>query len=131
MIAEAPTLTSPDFSKPFILYTFSSDSSYAAVLTQKNQENNEAPITFTSSGLNGAELNYREVDKQAFAVFKSVKHFRPYLLKSHTKVVVPYSAVRNLLVQKDLGEKRAHWVTALQEYDLEIKLLKIVRSRTL
>ena len=32
-IAEAPTLTSLDFSKPFILYTFASDSSYAAVLT--------------------------------------------------------------------------------------------------
>ena len=62
-IAEAPTLISPDFSRPFILYTFTSDSSYAAVLTQKNQENNEAPITFTSSSLNGAELNYLEVDK--------------------------------------------------------------------
>ena len=78
-IAEAPTLTSPDFSKPFILYTFASDSSYAAVLIQKNQENNEAPIAFTSSGLNGAELNYPEVDKQAFAVFKSVKTFQALL----------------------------------------------------
>ena len=48
---------------PFILYTFASDSSYAAVLMQKNQENNEAPIAFTSSGLNSAELNYLEVDK--------------------------------------------------------------------
>ena len=104
------------------MYTFASDSSYVAVLTQKNQENNEAPIDFTSSGLNGAELNYPEVDKQAFVVFKSVKHFRPYLMKSHTKVIVPYFTVRNLLVQKDLGEKRAHWVTTLQEYDLEIKL---------
>ena len=71
------------------------------------------------------------MDKQAFTIFKSVKHFRPYLLKSHTKVIVPYSAVRNLLVQKDLGEKRAHWVTALQEYDLEIKPLKIVRGQGL
>ena len=44
---------------------------------------------------------------------------------------MPYSAVRNLLVQKDLGEKRAHWVTALQEYDLEIKPLKIVRGQGL
>ena len=50
-ISEAPTLTSLDFSKPFILYTFASDSSYVVVLTQKNQENNEAPIAFTSFGL--------------------------------------------------------------------------------
>ena len=34
-IAEAPTLTSPYFSKPFILYMFASDYSYAVVLTQK------------------------------------------------------------------------------------------------
>jgi hypothetical protein len=45
------------------------------------------------------------VDKQAFVVFKAVKHFRPYLLKSKTKVIVPYTTVRNLLVQKELGEK--------------------------
>jgi len=60
------------------------------------------------SHLKGAELNYHEVDKQAFAVFKAVKHFCPYLLKLKTKVIVPFSAMRNLLVQKDLGEKRTH-----------------------
>ena len=36
-IAEAPALVSPDFKKYFILYTFASDISYVAVLTQKNQ----------------------------------------------------------------------------------------------
>ena len=54
-------------------------------------------------------------------MFKAVKHFRPYLLKSKTKVIVPFSAIRNSLVQKELGEKRAHWMATLQEYDLEIK----------
>ena len=66
-----------------------------------------------SSNLKGAELNYHEVDKKAFVVFKAIKHFFPYLLKSKTKVIVPFSAVRNLLVQKDLVEKRAHWMAAL------------------
>ena len=36
-IAEAPALVIPDFRKDFILYTFASDISYAAVRTQKNQ----------------------------------------------------------------------------------------------
>ena len=35
-ITEAPALMSPDFTKDFILYTFATDFSYAAVLTQKN-----------------------------------------------------------------------------------------------
>ena len=37
-IEEAPPLMSPDFSKDFILDTFSRDFSYATVLTQKDHE---------------------------------------------------------------------------------------------
>ena len=89
----------------------------------------ETPISFYSSNLQGAELNYSEVEKQAFVVYKVVKHYRPFLLKAHTKVIVPFSAVRQLLIQRELGEKRANWVTTLQEYDLEIKPAKIVRGQ--
>jgi hypothetical protein len=112
-IIDAPSLMSPDFSQDFMLYNFASDRSYAVVLTQKNTENNEVPIAFMSSTFKGAELNYPAVDRQAYAVFKAVKNFQSYLLKSRTKVIVPYPAVRNLLVQKELGEKRANWVTSL------------------
>ena len=41
-------------------------------------------------------------------------------------MIFPYMAIRNVLVQKELGEKRDHYMTALQEYDLEIKPTKIV-----
>jgi hypothetical protein len=105
-IIDAPSLMSPDFSQDFTLYTFSSDRSYAAVLTQKNVENNEVPIAFMSSAFKGTELNYPVVDRQAYAIFKAVKHLWSYLLKSRTKVIVPYPAIRNLLVQKEIGEKR-------------------------
>jgi hypothetical protein len=84
-----------------------------------------------SSTFKGAELNYPVVDRQAYAIFKAVKHFRSYLLKSRTKVIVPYPAVRNLLVKKELGEKRVNWVTSLQEYDLEITLAQIVTGQGL
>jgi hypothetical protein len=130
-IVDAPSLMSPDFSRDFTLYTFASDRSYAVVLTQKNVENNEVPIAFMSSAFKGEELNYPVVDQQAYVVFKAVKHFRSYLLKSRTKIIVPYPAVRNLLVQKELGEKRANWVTSLQEYDLEITPAQIVRGQGL
>ena len=44
-------------------------------------------------------------------------------------MIVLYAAIRNVLVQKELGEKIAHWMTALQEYDQEIKPAKIVRGK--
>jgi hypothetical protein len=99
---------SPEFLQDFTLYMFASDRSYASVLTQKNDENNEVPIAFMSSAFKGAELNYPVVDQQAYAIFKAVNHFQSYLLKSRMKIIIPYPTVRNLLVQKELGEKRAN-----------------------
>ena len=60
-----------------------------------------------------------------------MKQFRPYILKNRTKVIVPYPAVRSLLIQKELGERRGNWVTTLQEYDLEFKLASIVKGQGL
>lgn len=50
-IPNAPSLATPNFADPFILYTFTSDRSYAAILTQANQDKEEAPISFFSSNL--------------------------------------------------------------------------------
>ena len=100
------------------MYTFASDNSLAAVLTEKEEGGDEYPISFMSTGLQGAELNYPVVDKQAYVVFKAVKKFRPYILMNCTKVIVPHPAVQYLFVQKELGERRGNWVTSLQEYNV-------------
>ena len=93
VISQAPMLRSPDFRKYFFLYTFSSDQSLAAVLTQKVDDNNEALISFMSTNLQGAELNYPVIDKKSYAIYKAVKHFRSYILKNHTKLIVPHLPV--------------------------------------
>jgi hypothetical protein len=99
-IVESPSLMSPDFSQDFMLYTFASNQSYVVMLAQKNYESNEIPSAFMISTFKGPELNYPVVYQQKYVVFKAVKHFWSYLLKSRTKVIVPYPTVRNLLVQK-------------------------------
>ena len=104
-IAEDPTLWIPKFDNEFILYTFASDHSIVDVLTQKNEEGEEFPVSLMSIGLQGAELKYPSIDKQAFVVFKAMKHFCLYLLRSHTKIIVPHSTVRALLIQKEPGDR--------------------------
>ena len=74
------------------------------MLTQKRELGDEYPISFMSTGLQGVELNYPTMDKQAYALFKAEKQFRTYILKIRTKVVVPHPTVRSLFVQKELGE---------------------------
>ena len=66
-----------------------------------------------SAGLDGPQLKYHKVEKQAYAVFKDVKHIQPYLPKSQTEIIVPYPVVRSIFVQKELGEVQAHWMTTL------------------
>ena len=62
-ISQALVLRTPDFSKDFFLYNFASDQSLVVVLTQKDGDNNEAPISFMSTNIQGAELNYPAIDK--------------------------------------------------------------------
>ena len=112
-ITDSHALMSPYFEKDVILYTFETDFSYAAVLTQKQPHDVEIPILFMRSMFKEAKLNYSQIDKQAYTIYKSIKHFRPYLLKCKTKVIVPYATIRNILIHKEIGDKRAHWMTTL------------------
>ena len=75
-IADAPVLVSPNYSKPFHIYSFASDHSCAGMLTQKSNEGNEHPIAFMSAPLKDAELKYPSVEKQAYALVRAVKKFK-------------------------------------------------------
>jgi hypothetical protein len=50
-ISQAPVLRCPDFIKGCCLYTFSPDQSLAAVLTHKDDDNNEASVSFMITNL--------------------------------------------------------------------------------
>jgi hypothetical protein len=102
--ANVPSLWSPDFSKYFLLYTFASNHSLAAVLTQKDEQGDEYPIVFMRIGLQGVELSYTMVEKQAVVVHKSIKQIRPCILKNHSKFIVPHPEIRSMFFQKELGE---------------------------
>ena len=51
LVSHAPSLKSLNFEKDFILYTFASDDSLAVVLTQKEDGQDEYPISFMSTVL--------------------------------------------------------------------------------
>ena len=104
-IAHAPSLRSPYFENDFIIYTFSLDNSLARMLIQKEELGDEYPISFMSTGLQGDELNYPAVGKQAYAVFKVVKQFMPYILKNRKNIIVPRLTVQSLFVRKELGDR--------------------------
>ena len=54
--AEAPVLAKPDFTEPFMIFSFASPHTVVGVLLQKNGDGYEQPIAFFSQVLHDAEL---------------------------------------------------------------------------
>ena len=75
-IMEAPSLISPDYTKGFYILSFASYDTVATFLLQKDDEGLDHPIAFFSKTLRDTELKYDPIEKQAYALIKSLKYFR-------------------------------------------------------
>jgi hypothetical protein len=106
VIGEAPVLASPDYMKEFLIFSFASEHTITTMLLQKNDEGFEKPIEFFSKSLRDAELKYDILEKQAYAMVKSLKAFRTYVLHSKIIAYVPTSSVKDILVQPDSDRRR-------------------------
>eukprot|EP00253_Pinus_taeda_P022354 PITA_22354 len=122
-------LTSPQFNKDFIIFSFASEHTIAAVLLQKDDQGNEKPIAFFSGALRDAPLKYQIMEKQAYTLVKAIKDFRIYILYSHVISYVPNSVVKDILTQEGLEGKRAKWIASILEYDIEIKPTKLIKGQ--
>eukprot|EP00253_Pinus_taeda_P009480 PITA_09480 len=128
---EAPTLFSPDYSKEFHIFSFASKDTLAAVLLQADEEGSEHPVAFFSKTLRDAELRYDIIEKQAYALIRSLKAFRIYIL--HYKIIayVPSVAIKDVLTQPDADGRRAKWIAKMIEFNIELKPTKLIRGQGL
>jgi hypothetical protein len=127
-LTQAPVLISPNYSKYFYLFSFSSKHTIAAVLLQKNNEGYEKPIAFFSKSLRDTALNYNIMEKQDFSLVKAIKDFRVYILHSHTIAYIPNVVVKDILTQDNPNGRRGKWIVIILEYDIEIKPTKLIKG---
>ena len=62
---------------------------------------------------------------------KALKAFITYVLHSKIIAYVPTSSVKDILVQPDSDRKRGWWLAKIQEFDLEVKLNKLIKGQGL
>ena len=77
----------------------------ATVLLKKDDEVLDHPIAFFSKTLRDVELKYHPIEKQAYALTKSLKTFRIYILHAKFLVYVPSAAVKDALTHPDIDGK--------------------------
>ncbi|KAH9325209.1 hypothetical protein KI387_005387, partial [Taxus chinensis] len=94
-----------------------------------NKYNDEQSIAFFSQSLNDCELRYSFIEKHVLAVIKSLKKFKHLVSNNKVQLLVSHAGVKDFLLNKDLNEKRAGWITRVMEYDIEIKITKLVRGK--
>eukprot|EP00253_Pinus_taeda_P020814 PITA_20814 len=128
---QTSVLTSPQFDKDFIIFSFASEHTIVVVLLQKDDQGNENPISFFNRALRDAPLKYQIMERQAYALVKAIKDFRIYILYSHVIAYVPNSVVKDILTQEGLEGKRGKWIASILEYHIEIKPTKLIKGQGL
>jgi len=78
--------------------------------------------------LHDYEPNYSMIKNKYPSLVKEIAHFGTYILSSHIITYVPHSPIEIFLNQQLREGRCENWLAKLQEYDLEIKPLKVVKG---
>jgi cytoplasmic iron level regulating protein YaaA (DUF328/UPF0246 family) len=79
-LTKAHVLINLDYSKEFMIFSFSSHDTLVVVLLQKKSDGMDKPISFFSRALRDVEIRYDIMEKQAYALVKALIAFRVYVL---------------------------------------------------
>ena len=85
-------------------------------------------MAFFSKTLRDVELRYGLIKKQEYALIKSLKAFRIYILHSKVVAYVPSALVKDVLTRPNVDGRRAKWIAKLIEFSIEVNPTKLVKG---
>jgi hypothetical protein len=118
-LVSAPVLSSPNFSKLFVIQTDASDTGLGAVLMQE-LDGDERVIAYASRSLTKAERNYSVTERECLAVLFALEKFRPYVVNTHFTIVTDHYSLLWLNRMKDPGGKLARWCVKLNQFSFDL-----------
>ena len=95
-LTAVPLLVYPDSSKPYVLYTDSSDTCIDACLTQEC-DGDEKPIYYLSHKLSRSQCKWSVVEKEAFAIHFALQKLDFYLHNSQIVIRTDHKPLKYLL----------------------------------
>ena len=127
---QAPILSFPDFTKPFLLETDASRRGLGAVLSQKQADGQYHPIAYASCVMNETEQRYH-LNKQEFLALKwaVTEQFHEYLSpygKNRNKFIVRMdnNPLTYIFSSANLDAAGQRWVAHLASYSFSLEYQK-------
>ena len=114
----------PDFERDFILKTDASDTTVGAVLSQRDDRNQDVMVACASQKLNESERRWATYDKEFWGVVWGIRQFSHYL--RYRKFILytdhqPLLSCRSVDTSKDANGKRTRWSLELASYEMDIR----------
>lgn len=121
-LVSAPTLATPDNSKPYVVHTDASGYAVGATLSQRDENGDLRPVAYMSKRMSSAQLNYAVHEWELLAVVEALKAWRCYLYGSSTPIDIytDHHSLTYLSTQPNLSPRQSRWVEQLQDYTFKV-----------
>lgn len=122
LFTNAPLLAWPDFDKPYMVETDSSDFARGAILSQTQEDGLLHPMAYSSKSLSSAEQGYNIYDKELLAIFKAFKEWRHYLQGANgpTTVYTDHLNLETYATTKIPNGRQKRWSSYMEHFDYKI-----------
>jgi hypothetical protein len=121
-LASAPTLATPDNSKPYVVHTDASGFAVGATLSQRDEKGELRPVSFMSKKMSPAQVNYPVHEWELLAVVEALRAWRCYLYGSSVPIDIftDHHSLTYLSTQPNLSPRQSRWVEQLQDYSFKV-----------
>ncbi len=122
-LIEASILRYPNWDKPFFILTDASYIGLGAVLSQKDDNNQEYVVAYASRALTKDEKKYTTATEvEALALSWALQHYRPYIHGKQFEVFTDHKALEFIQNSSSVNGRVARWSFKIQAYQPWMKI---------